>query len=123
DIHYDPDLVTPKLPALQQYELSLVAPPAPAGHVDAAAAGRGQAVFFGAGRCSTCHVPPQYTDAGFGLHDPAKVCADPGLAARGTTGKYRTTPLRALWQHAPTIPPAGFRHAAPPSTHTEPSSN
>jgi len=100
-VHYDPDLVTSKLPALQQYELSLVAPPAPAGHVDAAAAGRGQAVFFGAGRCSTCHVPPQYTDAGFGLHDPAEVCADPGLAARGTTGKYRTTPLRALWQHAP----------------------
>jgi cytochrome c peroxidase len=58
-------------------------------------------VFFGAGRCATCHVPPQYTDAGFGLHDPAEVCADPGLAARGTTGKYRTTPLRGLWQHPP----------------------
>jgi cytochrome c peroxidase len=23
---------------------------------------RGQAVFFGKGRCSTCHVPPYYTD-------------------------------------------------------------
>ncbi len=101
NVHYDPDLVTAKLPALQQYELSLAAPPAPAGGFDAGAAGRGQSVFFGAGRCSSCHVPPQYTDAGFGLHDPAEVCADPGLAARGTTGKYRTTPLRALWQHAP----------------------
>ena len=101
DVHYDPDLVTSTLPALQQYELSLVAPPAPAGSFDGGAARRGEAVFFGAGTCSSCHVPPQYTDAGFGLHDPAEVCADPGLAARGTTGKYRTTPLRALWQHAP----------------------
>jgi mono/diheme cytochrome c family protein/cytochrome c5 len=101
DVHYDPDLVTPKLPALQQYELSLATPPAPAGSFDAAAAARGQQVFFGAGRCASCHVPPQYTDAGFGLHDPAEVCADPGLAARGTTGKYRTTPLRGLWQHPP----------------------
>jgi mono/diheme cytochrome c family protein/cytochrome c5 len=101
DVHYDPDLVTPKLPALQQYELSLATPRAPADSFDAAAAARGQQVFFGAGRCATCHVPPQYTDAGFGLHDPAEVCADPGLAARGTTGKYRTTPLRGLWQHPP----------------------
>jgi mono/diheme cytochrome c family protein len=101
DVHYDPDLVTSKLPALQQYELSLAAPPALADSFNAAAAARGRSVFFGAGTCSSCHVPPQYTDAGFGLHDPAEVCADPGLAARGTTGKYRTTPLRALWQHAP----------------------
>jgi cytochrome c peroxidase len=26
---------------------------------------------------------------------------DPAYAARGTTGGYRTTPLRQLWQHAP----------------------
>lgn len=101
DVHYDPDIVTPKLPALQLYELSLATPRAPADSFDAAAAARGQQVFFGAGRCATCHVPPQYTDAGFGLHEPAEVCADPGLAARGTTGKYRTTPLRGLWQHPP----------------------
>jgi len=101
DVHADPDLVTPKLAALQQYELSLTAPPAPAESFDAAAAARGQTVFFGAGTCANCHVPPQYTDAGFGLHDPSEVCADSGLAARGTTGKYRTTPLRALWQRAP----------------------
>jgi cytochrome c5 len=101
DVHYDPDIVTPKLPALQLYELSLATPRAPADSFDAAAAARGQQVFFGAGRCAICHVPPQYTDAGFGLHEPAEVCADPGLAARGTTGKYRTTPLRGLWQHPP----------------------
>ena len=26
---------------------------------------------------------------------------DPGYAARTATKKYRTTPLRGLWQHAP----------------------
>jgi cytochrome c peroxidase len=26
---------------------------------------------------------------------------DPAYALRSATGKYRTTPLRALWQHAP----------------------
>ena len=58
-------------------------------------------MFFGAATCATCHVPPQYTDAGFGLHNPAEVCADGGLATRSTTGKYRTTPLRALSLHPP----------------------
>ena len=35
------------------------------------------------------------------LHDPDEVGTDPAYAARSATGKYRTTPLRALWQHAP----------------------
>jgi cytochrome c peroxidase len=35
------------------------------------------------------------------LHDPAEVGMDPGYAARSATGKYRTTPLRGLLQHAP----------------------
>ena len=35
------------------------------------------------------------------LHDPAEVGTDPAYAARTATGKYRTTPLRGLWQHAP----------------------
>jgi len=26
---------------------------------------------------------------------------EPGYAARTATGKYRTTPLRGLWQHPP----------------------
>ena len=26
---------------------------------------------------------------------------DPLLASRGTTGRYRTTPLRGAWQHPP----------------------
>jgi cytochrome c peroxidase len=35
------------------------------------------------------------------LHDPAAVGTDPAYAARTATMKYRTTPLRGLWQHAP----------------------
>ena len=35
------------------------------------------------------------------LHDPAEVGTDPRYAERTATGAYRTTPLRALWQHAP----------------------
>ncbi len=35
------------------------------------------------------------------LHDPAEVGTDPAYTARSATGKYRTTPLRGLWQHPP----------------------
>ncbi|MGZ6078504.1 MAG: hypothetical protein ACXWK6_11910, partial [Myxococcaceae bacterium] len=49
------DLVSSKLPALQAYQLSLAAPPPPAGSYDPAAAARGQALFAGSAGCSTCH--------------------------------------------------------------------
>ena len=35
------------------------------------------------------------------LHEPTEVGTDPAYADRSATGKYRTTPLRGLWQHAP----------------------
>jgi len=103
-----PDRVTPKLPALLAYQLSLAAPPPPAGSFNQAAAARGQAIFNGAGRCGSCHIPPIYTDVLSGsdpgvpfLHAPEEVGADPRYAARSATKLYRTTPLRALWQHPP----------------------
>ena len=103
-----PDRVTPKLPALLAYQLSLSAPPPPAGSFNAAAAARGQAIFNGAGRCGTCHIAPTYTDVLTGpdrrvpfLHAPAEVGADARYAAESATKMYRTTPLRALWQHPP----------------------
>jgi cytochrome c peroxidase len=58
-------------------------------------------VFTGAARCASCHVPPRYSDANTTLHAPADGGTDPLLAQRGSTGKYRTTPLRGLWQHPP----------------------
>jgi mono/diheme cytochrome c family protein len=103
-----PDRVTPRLEALLAYQLSLTAPPPPAGSFDAIAAARGEALFNGAARCSTCHIPPTYTDVLSGpdpsmpfLHTAAEVGADPEYATRSATKLYRTTPLRALWQHPP----------------------
>jgi hypothetical protein len=59
-------------------------------------------------RTFTCHAGPLFTDVRRGLrgaepflHDPSEVGIDPPYAERFATGKYRTTPLRALWQHAP----------------------
>lgn len=97
----DPDLVTPKLPALLEYQESLVAPPPPEGSFDAEAAARGQQLFEGKARCSGCHLGPQLTDAGVTLHEAHEIGADPLYATRTITRRYRTTPLRALWQHPP----------------------
>ena len=97
-----PDLVTPRLPALRDYQFSLETPPPPAGSFDPTAAARGKVVFAGAGKCAKCHIPPLYTDVNKGiLHDAGDTGMDPAYARRTATGKYRTTPLRALWQHPP----------------------
>lgn len=96
-----PDRVVHKLPALRDYQFSLTTPPAPAGIFDPAAA-RGKAVFEGDAKCARCHIPPLYTDVNRGiLHAPAETGMNPDYANRTTTRKYRTTPLRALWQHPP----------------------
>ena len=99
DIRHDPDLVTSKLPALGFYQQSLAAPPAPLGSFDAAAASRGRSVFTTRARCATCHQGTTFTDDQ--LHMPAEVGVESVYASRSATKRYRTTPLRALWQHAP----------------------
>jgi mono/diheme cytochrome c family protein len=103
-----PDLVTPKLAALLDYQLRLRAPDPPPGSFDKRAAQRGRDVFRGQGGCANCHQGSTLTDVLSGrdgitpfLHDPSEVGMDPSYAARSATGKYRTTPLRGLWQHAP----------------------
>ena len=96
-----PDLVAPKLDALRQYQLSIPAPAAPAGSFDPDAAERGRAVFEGAGRCASCHQGQARTEAE--LHEPAETGMDPAYALRSASRRYRTTPLRALWQHAPYV--------------------
>jgi hypothetical protein len=97
-----PDLVTPKLEALRDYQLSLAAPRPVPGSFDLAGSARGRAVFTGPGRCATCHTGPTFTDVNGGLlHPPAETAMDPRYAARTSQKAYRTTPLRALWQHAP----------------------
>jgi cytochrome c peroxidase len=68
--------------------------------VDAAAVGRGRAIFNA--RCGSCHVDAHLTDNNTGvLHDPAETGMDPHYAARTRQKRYRTTPLRGLWQHPP----------------------
>ncbi len=105
--HGTVDLVSPKLPALQAYQLSLAAPPAPAGSFDVAAAARGKLVFSNRGQCIGCHSGADFTDANLRLHPVADVVSEPepngvpSYASRSATKMYRTAPLRGLWQHAP----------------------
>lgn len=98
------DQVSAKLPALEAYQLSLPAPPPPAGSFDAAAAGRGRALFAGKATCATCHAGPTFTDANARLHPPSDSMAEPetpSYASRSATRQYRTAPLRGIWQHPP----------------------
>ena len=100
DIRQTPDLVGPKLAVLRAYQHSIPAPPPPDGSFDAAMAGRGRILFDRS--CARCHVGTTGTDNNTGkLHTPAETGMDGAYAARTATKAYRTTPLRALWQHPP----------------------
>ena len=104
----EPDLVTPKLGALQFYQLAIAAPTPPKGSFDWRAAERGKALFAADGKagCATCHVPPLYTEPGFNLHTPEEVGIDAFQAQRSPDDGYRTAPLRGLWTHQT----GGFYH-------------
>lgn len=100
DIRQSPDLVAPKLAALRAYQHSLQAPAPPAGSFDAAAAARGRLVFNA--NCASCHVGATGTDNNSGvLHDPSETGMSAAYAMRTANKRYRTTPLRGLWQHPP----------------------
>ena len=97
-----PDVVTPLLPALRQYQFSLAVPRPAASTIDQAAAARGQALFAGAATCARCHSGSLFTDVNQGvLHTAAEIGQEAQFAARSATGRYRTTPLRGLVGHAP----------------------
>jgi hypothetical protein len=91
------DRVTAKLPALQYYQLSLPVPKPPKDAFDAGQAERGQALFNGKARCASCHVPPVFTEPGWNLHTADEIGIDDFQAKRSPDGRYRTEPLRALW--------------------------
>jgi mono/diheme cytochrome c family protein len=100
DVKHSPDLVTPKLPALRAYQFSLRAPKPPAGSFEAIAAARGRTLFDRT--CASCHVGGTGTDNNDGkLHAAAETGVEGAYAARTNSKGYRTTPLRALWQHPP----------------------
>ena len=96
-----PDLVTPKLAALREYQHSLPAPHPAGGSVDAAAARRGRVLFNRS--CITCHVGVTGTDNNSNnkLHPPSETKTDGAYAMRTANKAYRTTPLRGLLQHPP----------------------
>jgi len=107
-IHTDPDddLISPKLPALHFYQLSIPAPAPPKGSFDDAAAERGDKLFEGRANCASCHVPPTYSEPGWNLHKPSEVGVDDFQAKRGPEDRYRTSPLKGLWTHTK----GGFFH-------------
>src|SRR5215470_6523559 len=101
-----PDLVTPQLPGLHAYELSLRAPKPPKGSFNPAMAAAGKKLFDGQALCSTCHVPPIFTEPGWNLHPGSAIGIDNFQANRSPTHMYRTTPLAGLWTHQK----GGFYH-------------
>lgn len=101
-----PDLVTPKLAALQFYQLAIPIPKPPVGSFDPAAAARGKQLFNGMAKCSTCHVPPLFTEPGWNMHTGEEIGIDDFQANRAPDKRYRTSPLRGLWTHTK----GGFYH-------------
>ena len=100
------DRLTAKLAALHFYQLAIPAPKPPAGSFDPVAFERGRGVFSGKARCSTCHVPPLFTEPGNNLHAPSEIGIDAFQADRSPTRMYRTAPLAGLWSHET----GGFYH-------------
>ena len=98
------DLVTPKLPALKAYQLSLKAPKAVKGTFDPMAATRGEKLFNARAECSTCHVPPTFSEPN--LHPASDIGIDSFAADRSPTHMYRTSPLAGLATHQK----GGFYH-------------
>jgi hypothetical protein len=101
----DDDQITPKLAALQLYQLSLPAPN-PTVPFDKAAAARGDELFSGKAGCNNCHVEPLWTEPGWNMHTASDVCVDSFQADRGPDMRYRTSPIGALTTHLK----GGFYH-------------
>lgn len=105
-VRNDPDLITPKLAALQMYQLSIPAPKPPANTFDATLAAAGETVFNSVAQCSNCHVQPLFTEPGYNMHTPEEIGIDAFQAERSPDGMYRTAPLKGLW----TRTSRGFYH-------------
>lgn len=99
NVRHDDDLITPKLGALQFYQLSIPAPTPPAGSFDPAAAARGDEVFEGAGKCAACHIEPPGSEPGWNMHTGAEIGIDNFQADRAPDHRYRTSPLKGLFSH------------------------
>jgi hypothetical protein len=95
-VHQADDGITSRLAALQFYQLAIPAPlPAP-DSFDQRAADHGRALFNGSAKCSSCHVPPLFTEPGWALHTPDEIGIDDFQANRSPEHRYRTTPLKGV---------------------------
>jgi len=113
-----PDLITPKLAALNFYQLAIPAPANPDfansdRHSPAEDSGglsatlrHGKAVFEDRAKCATCHVAPLFTEPGLNSHTAAEIGIDDFQANRAPDKRYRTAPLKGLWSHQK----GGFYH-------------
>ena len=105
-VQTDTDLITPKLPALHAYQLSIPAPVPPENSFSHDGAERGSALFDGKAKCSTCHTQPITTEPGWDMHTASEVCIDDFQANRAPDHRYRSSPLNGLWTHTK----GGFYH-------------
>ena len=106
NVRNNPDLITPKLAALQFYQLALAAPKPPEGSFDEEAAMRGRDLFQNKADCARCHVPPIFTEPGWNAHTADEIGIDDFQANRSPDEVYRTAPLGGLWTHTA----SGFYH-------------
>jgi hypothetical protein len=102
----DDDRITSKLPALQVYQLSIVAPtPSPASF-NTVTAFRGRVLFNDKAKCASCHTPPLFTEPGWNMHTASEIGIDDFQASRSPDNRYRTSPLKGLFTHTK----GGFYH-------------
>jgi hypothetical protein len=106
NIRPEQDMVSSKLPALHLYQISIPAPPPPAGSFDPAAAKTGEILFNTRANCSSCHVPPTFSEPGWPMHSADEIAIDDFQAKRSPDEMYRTTPLKGLF----TRTKGGFYH-------------
>jgi len=99
NVRSDVDRITPKLGDLHFYQLALTAPRPPTDSYNHAAASRGKELFSGRAQCSTCHVPPLFTEPGWNMHTASEIGVDDFQASRAPDDRYRTSPLKGLWTH------------------------
>jgi hypothetical protein len=124
-IRQEPDMVTPKLPALLAYQLSLPTPAPEPGSFDRAAAERGRQIFASQARCASCHQGSTYTDVMTGtdgnprLHAPQETGMDPLYASRSANRSGYTRHPSGAWRDMrPTSTTAGRQTSWPWSTTT-----
>jgi cytochrome c peroxidase len=100
------DQVSDKLAALQFYQLAMPSPKPPANSYNKEAADRGKILFDGKAKCTSCHVPPLFSEPGWNTHKPDEICVDDFQSDRSPDKTYVTQGLAGLWTHTK----GGFYH-------------